>query len=104
MTTPSTIWLMTLASSAARDFSAAKAEVAMRSARTRFENDPDYYLVGNGSGSTVADVEARAPYRSLSAVEEGNVYLVEDDLLSRPGPRIVDGVRLVAEKIHPDAF
>ncbi len=68
------------------------------------ENDPDYYLVGDGSGSTVADVEERAPYRSLSAVEDGKVYVVEDDLLSRPGPRIVDGVRLVAEKIHPDAF
>ncbi len=37
MTTPSSIWLMTLASSAARDFSAAKAAVARRSALTRFE-------------------------------------------------------------------
>lgn len=68
------------------------------------ENDPDYYLVGSGSGVTVEEVKEREAYSSLTAVKEDRVHVVDDDLISRPGPRIVEGVRLIARTIHPDAF
>ncbi|MEW6637865.1 MAG: helical backbone metal receptor [Actinomycetota bacterium] len=68
------------------------------------EKDPDYYLVGSGSGVTVEEVKEREAYSTLTAVEEDRVHVVDDDLISRPGPRIVEGVRLIARTIHPDAF
>jgi iron complex transport system substrate-binding protein len=69
------------------------------------EKNPDYYLVGDGSTGTAAeDVKSRPRYGSLKAVEQDHVRTVEADLVSRPGPRIVEGVREIAEAVHPDAF
>jgi iron complex transport system substrate-binding protein len=34
----------------------------------------------------------------------GRVYQVDDAVLLRPGPRIVDGLEQVAQKLHPEAF
>lgn len=66
--------------------------------------DPEYYFVGSSSGATPEDVAARPNYGSLRAVREGNVVVIDDDLVNRPGPRIVEGVRQLAEALHPDAF
>lgn len=68
------------------------------------QNDPEIYLAGSLSGSTVEDIQNREAYSSLRAVQEDRVYLINDDLVNRPGPRIVEGVREIAETIHPDAF
>lgn len=67
-------------------------------------DDPEYYLAGRSSGTTVEDIKSRPPYSSLRAVQQDNVFVVNDDLINRPGPRIVEGVREIAETIHPDAF
>lgn len=68
------------------------------------KDDPKYYLVGSSTGNTAKAVEARKTYSSLSAVKNDRVFVMNDDLISRPGPRIVKGVREIAETIHPDAF
>ena len=44
-------------------------------------------------------------WRSLSAVKQGNVYAVDaGGLFSRSGPRLVDGVEMLARMIHPQLF
>ncbi len=44
-------------------------------------------------------------WASLSAVRAGRVYAIDaDSYLSRPGPRIADGARLLAHLLHPDEF
>jgi len=42
--------------------------------------------------------------RLTPAARSGRVFRVNDDLLLRPGPRIVDGLEQMALKIHPEAF
>lgn len=37
----------------------------------------------------------------LPAVREGRVHAIEDDLLHRPGPRVIDGLRALARLLHP---
>ncbi len=54
-----------------------------------------------GDGGTVA---ARTGYKRLGAVESGRVVPLDDDVVSRPGPRIVLGVRKLAVALHPDRF
>lgn len=66
--------------------------------------DPQYYLAGRSSGVTVKDIVSRKPYSSLQAVKKDRVFVINDDLVNRPGPRIVEGVREIAEILHPDAF
>ena len=67
-------------------------------------DDPEYYLAGASSGATVESIVSRPPYSSLQAVQQDKVFVVNDDLVNRPGPRIVEGVREIAETIHPAAF
>jgi iron complex transport system substrate-binding protein len=47
--------------------------------------------------------DARLPERlkQTPAAQQGRVYHLNDDLLLRPGPRIVDGLEQIAEKLHP---
>lgn len=42
--------------------------------------------------------------RQTPAARANRVYHVDDDLLLRPGPRIVDGLERIAAKIHPALF
>lgn len=39
---------------------------------------------------------------SLPAVRNGNVYLIDSDLIDRPSPRIVKGLEKMAGLIHPE--
>jgi iron complex transport system substrate-binding protein len=66
--------------------------------------DPDVYLATLGSMSAPSDITGRPGYENLSAVAEGRVFMLDDNLVSRPGPRIVDGIRQIAEALHPDVF
>lgn len=66
--------------------------------------DPAVYLATKGSMSNPADITGRPGYENLAAVAEGRVYLLDDNLVSRPGPRVVEGIRQIAEALHPDAF
>ncbi len=65
-------------------------------------DDPDVYLVSSESGGTVSQVERRPGYDALSAVRDHRVYPVDSDLVSRAGPRVVAGLRALAEALHPD--
>lgn len=38
------------------------------------------------------------------AVLNGRVYSLDPDLISRPGPRVADGLDALARRLHPEAF
>jgi iron complex transport system substrate-binding protein len=40
----------------------------------------------------------------LQAVRRREVYVIEHDYFSRPGPRIVTGLEILAQIVHPDLF
>ncbi|HTF36847.1 MAG TPA: cobalamin-binding protein [Blastocatellia bacterium] len=42
--------------------------------------------------------------RQTPAARSNRVYHIDDDLLLRPGPRIVDGLEQLAAKFHPELF
>ena len=41
---------------------------------------------------------------NLPAVVNGRVYGMDPDLVSRPGPRLVEGLERLARLLHPEAF
>jgi len=43
-------------------------------------------------------------YRFLPAVRKGRIYSLNEDLILRPGPRIVLGIEKMAKILHPEAF
>ncbi len=55
-------------------------------------------------GVTPEAVAARAGWESLAAVKNGKVFPFDDNLISRPGPRMVDGLEQLAKLLHPELF
>ena len=67
--------------------------------------DPDIILLGDSNyGTTAESVAQRAGWEGLKAVKNGAVLPFNDDLVSRPGPRLVDGLEELAKLLHPDLF
>lgn len=70
--------------------------------------DPELILLGDASydpSITAESVAARPGWETMTAVAEGRVVPVAEDIvITRPGPRIVDGLEALARAIHPDAF
>lgn len=65
------------------------------------ETDPDYYII-NTHSHTPQDIKKRNGYNALSAVQNNKVFAVDDNLISRAGPRVIDGLERMAEIFHPE--
>lgn len=67
--------------------------------------DPDYIILGDAAyGITPEAVAERPGWDQLTAVQEGRVLPINDDLISLPGPRLVEGLEEMAKMIHPELF
>ena len=55
-------------------------------------------------GVTVDSVFKRAGWQGIDAVKNKHAYPIDDSLVSRPGPRVVDGIEATARLIHPELF
>ncbi|MEE9489081.1 MAG: ABC transporter substrate-binding protein, partial [Thermoplasmata archaeon] len=52
----------------------------------------------------VEEIKSRPGWSDISAIQDDQVFAVDGDLISRPGPRIVDGLEELAHLIHPELF
>lgn len=66
--------------------------------------DPDVILVTREQHRRDLLSGRQARWRGLRAVRTGRVCLVDEDEVSRPGPRIVDGLEAVAACLYPHLF
>ena len=67
--------------------------------------DPAFILLGDAKfGTTPESIAQRPGWANLSAVKNGQVLPFNDDLLSRPGPRMVDGLEELAKVLRPGLF
>lgn len=83
---------------------AAQGEYPQFSVETLLKEDPDVYLAASGSMSNPGEIRSRPGFENLKVVKEGRVFIIEENLVNRPGPRIVIGLKKIAEAIHPEAF
>jgi len=63
--------------------------------------DPEIILLGSPF-ATPDQVRQRPGWAGIAAVRNGNIIPVNDTIITRPGPRLVDGLRELARAIHPD--
>jgi iron complex transport system substrate-binding protein len=43
-------------------------------------------------------------WKTIPAVKNGRIHLIDSDLLDRPSPRIIDGLEELARVLHPEKF
>ena len=67
--------------------------------------NPSILILGDSAyGETPEKVAARPGWDALTAVKDHQVFPFDDNLVSRPGPRWVDGLEALAKLLHPDMF
>ena len=65
--------------------------------------NPDAIVTTNGE-SAVSEIKKRSGWSGVKAIRHHEVYDVDPDLVTRPGPRLIKGVEELAEHIYPDVF
>lgn len=72
------------------------------------KQNPDMIIAAYHStdeGMSKEDLMKNPLFRNLDCVKKGNIYVMKDDnIISRPGPRIVDAALEMAKALHGDIF
>ena len=71
---------------------------------TLIARNPDIIIVSNSHGGTltVKDIMNRNNWENLTAVKSNSVYLIDEDIFSRPSPRIIAGIETLERLFHPE--
>lgn len=83
----------------------AKSPYAQINAEGVIAANPDVIILSDAAyGTTPESVKTRQGWSVIRAVKNDKVFPIDDNLVSRPGPRIVDGLEAAAKLIHPELF
>jgi len=86
------------------DFQEVDSDYPQLSAEAIISADPDFmFLADGGFGESPETVAARPGWGSLKAVTNGDVVVVDADISSRWGPRIVDYIAAVSDAMNKAA-
>jgi iron complex transport system substrate-binding protein len=67
--------------------------------------DPAFIILGDARyGVSPESIAQRPGWENLAAVKNGQVMPFNDDLVSRPGPRLVDALEELAKLLRPELF
>lgn len=67
--------------------------------------DPAFIILGDARyGVSPESIAQRPGWENLTAVKNGQVVPFNDDLVSRPGPRLVDALEELAKLLRPELF
>jgi iron complex transport system substrate-binding protein len=62
--------------------------------------DPDAIILSDSPDNQ----EPNDAFKNSPAVKKGRVYKINADIISRPGPRLVDALEQIAKLLHPEKF
>ncbi len=68
--------------------------------------NPEVVLLTDAASArqSEATVASRPGWGRVSAVQQHRVHAVDTNVVSRPGPRVVDGIEVMAKLLYPDLF
>jgi iron complex transport system substrate-binding protein len=66
--------------------------------------DPAVILLPGSVYKSADEFTSDARFAGLKAVKEGRVYVIDDVIVTRPGPRIAEGLKILMEAVHPGAL
>jgi iron complex transport system substrate-binding protein len=68
--------------------------------------NPDVIITTYGyyTKDPVSQVTGRKGWKDVNAIKNDEVYDVHSDLVTRPGPRLIEGVEELAKSVYPSVF
>ncbi len=64
--------------------------------------NPEVILSPSDSMTTNSTIASREGWNTIQAVQTNSIYYIDADITLRPGPRSVQAVKLIAEKLFPN--
>jgi iron complex transport system substrate-binding protein len=62
----------------------------------------EYYEFSSGSMFSPGDVSGRSGWERMDAVAGGRVYVIEENLVYRSGPRLIEGLETIHAALYPE--
>jgi iron complex transport system substrate-binding protein len=85
--------------------SALQGDYAQLSSEQLIAVNPDVILLADAPyGTTPESVAARPGWNVITAVQENAMYPIDPNMMSVPGPRLVDALETTAKLLHPELF
>jgi iron complex transport system substrate-binding protein len=85
--------------------SALQGDFAQISTEQLIAVDPDVILLADAPyGTTAESVAARPGWETITAVKQNALYPIDPNIMSVPGPRLVDALEETARLLHPELF
>ncbi|MFB5661611.1 helical backbone metal receptor [Alteribacillus sp. HJP-4] len=68
--------------------------------------NPDVILTTHGdySDESIEEILERDGWEDVPAIQDEEIYNLNNDAVSRPGPRLVEGIEEIAESVYPNVF
>ena len=69
------------------------------------DRDPEVIILADAdAGESAQTVKARPGWGVISAVKNDRIYVVDPNIVSRPGPRVADALEQLARVLYPEKF
>ena len=62
------------------------------------------FPIGTTEGIPEAEQQGWRKWTGVSAVAQNRLYQVKGELVNRPGPRVIEGIEVLARLLHPELF
>ncbi|MBI2939289.1 MAG: cobalamin-binding protein, partial [Chloroflexi bacterium] len=86
-------------------FAAAKSQYPQASLEELIRADPEVITLADAAfGITPDSVAKRTGWATITAIKKKAIYPIDQDVVSRPGPRIAEGIEAFARILHPERF
>ncbi len=92
------LWAQNIAAATGQAFPQLSAEAIIAA------NPEVIILADEDAGESPQTVAARPGWGEISAVKQGRVYAIDADIISRPGPRLLQAAQELAAHLYPDIF
>jgi iron complex transport system substrate-binding protein len=87
-------------------FSDANSPYPLINSEAVIQRNPEIIIIPLGymGGIGKSEIKKRVGWNSIEAIKNDRIYEIDEDIVYRPGPRIVDGLEQLARIIHPELF
>ncbi|HAO30436.1 MAG TPA: hypothetical protein DCQ43_03705 [Treponema sp.] len=82
-------------------FASVDGDYPMISEESVIAQNPQFIIIPNMNGETKKSISSRRGWADIQAVKDGNVYFIDSDVYSRPGPRVIEAIKNIAQILHP---
>jgi iron complex transport system substrate-binding protein len=70
------------------------------------QKDPQIFIYSHHGNSRqeIEQIYSRQNWQDISAIKNKRVYIIDQNLVQRATPRLIDGLEELAKMLHPDLF